>query len=472
MYVLTDIHFLSKKMWVEGNSINAREQGDQIAVKATPEIFDTFCEKIISDKYTENVLITGDLINNGDLQSHKDFIAAAEKLKKAGKKVYVITSTHDYSGNGKDENFFKAVRYTRNGTEEAESVYKTDLPRLYADFGINSADSVDKESSSYSVCLQEGYRLIAINDIGNGRSHCGLFDEGFDWLEGELQRAEDRNEYVILAVHHPVLAPFPLYPALVEFEMFGGYKKMRELLCRYNVKVIFTGHTHVQGIKKYKDSEGRSFFDITTSALPSAEGKMRKVVFDRDAGKCKVESIGIDRINNFETEGKSARDYIYSLNFSGLLEEALKYRKENHNLFIEKASRVFGDSLFKNHKIISELMFSFLDSAKMSFFAALGGKNCRLNEKEKQKLREEYVKTVFFEVLKHIFSGNGVYTPDTPEYKALTGFTAKIDRLLAIIRFDISDKLEGINSVTEMITPFLYNVRTGDDDKIEIDLEK
>jgi hypothetical protein len=53
MYILTDTHYLSKKMWVDGPAITSREMGDQIAIKSTPEILRSFFRKILEDKETE-----------------------------------------------------------------------------------------------------------------------------------------------------------------------------------------------------------------------------------------------------------------------------------------------------------------------------------------------------------------------------------------------------------------------------------
>ena len=63
-YLLTDSHYVSKKNWVEGKPFTFRERSDQIALKATPEILDTFIEKIIADSETDTVLFTGDNVNN------------------------------------------------------------------------------------------------------------------------------------------------------------------------------------------------------------------------------------------------------------------------------------------------------------------------------------------------------------------------------------------------------------------------
>lgn len=471
MYILTDTHYLSEKMWEECEHINNREMGDQIAIKSTPQILRTFFGKIKEDKETEYVLITGDLINNGDRQSHEDFMSELKILTDAGKKVFVTCATHDYAGLGDDENIFHPVKYTKDGCIPAERVYKTELAELYYDFGHKYADSIDEESGSYSVSLGDGIRMIAIYDNGNGRSHCGLFDEGFRWLENEIKEAKEKGETVFLAVHHPVIPPWPVYRAAADFEMFGGYEKLRGIMCEYGVKVIFTGHTHVHGIKKYEDEHGRYFFDITTSALPSAKGKMRKITFDCENSTCSVESIGIDRIDGFDTGGLSAEEYIYSLNFAGLIEKSLPDAATDWDGFLEIISHVFNPAILKKHPLVSKMLIKKFLVMKMGLPAKFAKKITGLTKEEIKYLKSVFVKDVAFNVLSHVFSGNAPYTPDTPEYKAVTGTVIRGTELLKKFGVDIEKMIPGEETALETVKHFLYNTRTGDDNSILIDLE-
>lgn len=471
MYVLTDTHYLSEKMWEECEHINNREMGDQIAIKSTPQILRTFFRKIREDKETDVVLITGDLINNGDRQSHEDYINELKYLTDAGKRVFVTCATHDYAGLGDDENIFHPVRYTKDGCVPAERVYKTELPELYYEYGHKYADSIDSESGSYSVLLCEGLRMIAIYDNGNGRSHCGLFDEGFSWLENEIKKAKEKGEEVFLAVHHPVIPPWPVYRAVADFEMFGGYERLRRIMCENGVRVIFTGHTHVHGIKKYEDEKGRYFFDVTTSALPSAKGRMRKVTFDTENKTCFVESIGIDSIDGFDTKGLSAEEYIYSLNFAGLIEKSLPEAASDWEGFIEKISHVFNPEILKKHPFIARAVIKKFLTLKMGFPARLSKKTSGITKDEIEYLKKIFVKDVAFNVLSHVFSGNAPYTPDTPEYKAVTGTLVSAVSILKKFGVDVEKKIPGDESALETVKHFLYNTRTGDDNTILIDLE-
>lgn len=468
MYVLTDTHFLSPAMWEEGEAINNREMGDQIAIKDTPAILRSFFEKIIADEEAKYVLITGDLINNGDRQSHIDFIEHLKELEKAGKTVFVTCATHDYAGLGDDENIFHAVYYKKDGCVPAERVYKTELPELYYDYGHKYADSIHKESGSYAVLLPGKIRMIAIYDNGNGRSHCGLFDDGFLWLENEIKSAHKRGETVFLAVHHPVIPPWPIYKAVAEFEMFGGYEKLRKIMCENGVRMVLTGHTHVHGIKKYTDDEGRYFYDITTNALPSAEGKMRKLVFDTENKTCSVSSIGIEKIEGIEG---SARDHIYSLNFVGLIEKSFPLMKTDWNKFVSNVSHVANADILKKYPRISKAIINKFLNMKMTLPAKLGKKYGGITKEEMQKLKNISLSETAFNVVAKVFSGNAPYSPETPEYKAITGTVIKAGRVLRRFGVNIDKFVPGEESVLETVKHFLYNTRTGDDNSIIINLE-
>ncbi len=471
-YVLTDTHYLSREMWEECEHIDNREKGDQIAIKSTPQILRSFFKKIIEDKDTEYVLITGDLINNGDRISHRDFIKELQILTQAGKKVFVTAATHDYAGLGDDENIFTPVYYTKDGCVRAERVYKTELPELYFDFGHKYADSIDTESGSYSVSFPGGFRLIAIYDNGNGRSHCGLFEQGFLWLENEIKKANEKGEWVFLAVHHPVIPPWPVYKAVADFEMFGGYERLRKLMCENSVKVIFTGHTHVHGIKKYTDEHDRYFYDITTSALPSAEGKMRKVVFDKNEGTCSVISMGIENIEDFDTKGLSARDYIYSLNFTGLIEKSLPLIDNDWEQFVKNVCHVANIPFLREHPYISKVGIKLFLKLKMTLPARIGKKEGALTKEDIKKLKNIYVSDTVFKIVSRVFSGNGPFPPETPEYKALTGCIKRAVKLLKTFGFDADRLIPGEESALETLCHFLYNDRTGDDDNITVKMEK
>lgn len=468
-YLITDSHFVSKRSWTEGRPFTMRERGDQIALKASPEILDAFIDKILADEETDTVIFTGDNVNNGDIASHEDFRERLKRLADAGKNVYVTTATHDYCGMGDDENFFKACRYTETGTEPAPFMRKAELFDYYYDYGPKQAVSVHRESGSYSVKVGDCVRLVMINDNGNGRSHCGLFEDGVKWLGEQISEAKAAGEYVLLAVHHPVLPPWEVYRHMADFELYGGYRDLWKLMCEEGVRVVFTGHTHVQSIRKYTDGEGRWFVDVATIALVNAAGKMRRVTVEN--GVCDVVSVGIDSVPGLDTNGLSLYEYLFRLNLPGAAETLLKTAVTDYDKFLAMADGMLPVDKLKKHPALVKAACKKLLNMRLSTVAKFGKGYKDLTDEERRQAKEKKVADVMFGILRHIYPGNAPYTPDTVEYKSVIAAVRRADKLVHSFRIE---KVESLippgSSLEEMARPFLYNDRTGDDDAITIEL--
>lgn len=471
-YILTDTHYVSKRNYTPGSkSFSGREKGDQIALRATPEILRSFFDVILADDETDALLITGDLVNSGDMNSHEDFRNELKTLTDAGKRVFVTTATHDYCGMSEDENFFTACRYTEDGAEPIGHMRKSELLPFYYDFGPAQSDSVHEASGSYSLRLFEGVRLIAINDNGNGRSHCGLFEDGFRWLEAEIDKAAAANEKVLLAVHHPVISPWDVYAQAVEFEMFGGYRQLTKLMCEKGVRVIFTGHTHIQNIRKYTDDEGRYFYDVSTTAMSAAAGCMRKVTVDPEAGICKVETVRIPEIKNFDTGGKSFRDYIYHLNFVGKIADALPLANRDWAAFLREAAGVLPTDKLAAHKTLAKFGIKKAENLKLKTLAKFGRNYGGPTKEERISLGDRKALPALFEIVARVQAGNGPFPPETTEYKVFRGTVRRVDKICGALKIRALEKIvpQG-QTLWDVAEPFVYNNRTGDDDTAIIQL--
>ncbi len=473
-YLLTDTHYVSKETWVEGRPFTMRERGDQIALKLSPEILDSFIEQILADDSTDIVLFTGDNVNSGDRASHAEFRQRLEKLTAAGKKVYVTCATHDYcSPNDEDECFQRgAVRYTETGTEPIPVMLRRELFDYYYDYGPKQAIAVHRESGSYVVQLGEGVRLCMIDDNGNGRSHCGLFEEGLQWLKGQIRDAKAAGDYMLLAVHHPVIAPWEIFRHMVDYELYGGYRDLWKLMCEEGVRVVFTGHTHVQSIRKYTDEQNRWFVDVATVAAVNAAGKMRHVTVDLEAGTCDVKSVGLKAIRGVDTGGLSVQDYLYSINFTGRVEKSFPLLRTDFDRFLDETDGVLPADKLRGHKTLAKLALCFVAGRKLSFAAKLGKVWKTLTPEEKQRAKQTGLLDTVFVICRDVYPGNAPFTPDTLEYKALHGVAARLDRIVQ--RFKIKKVQTMIppgSSLAEVAEDFLYNNRTGDDDAITVDLK-
>ncbi len=465
-YLLTDTHYFSKSNWVMGKPALDRVRENQIALLETPEILDSYIDFILSDESTNIVFFLGDNVDNADMNSHYEFRQRLEKLVSGGKKVYMTYATHDYIGGDDDENNFQhSLRLTADGTEPLPFMKRGELADFYYDFTEKNALDVHKKSGSYSVKLDEKTRLIAVIDNGNGRSFCGLTDDGPQWLEEQIKKANEKNEYVLLAVHHPVLPPWDCYKNAAEDAMYGGYKELCEMMCRENVRVVFTGHTHVQSIKEYTGENGNSFYDVATVSLANAYGKMRKVTVDDD-GLCTVESIETD----FKGISKS-KEELYRQNFPGIWEDLLPLAVKDYSDFLSLADGYLPVEKLKKLKIPLKLAFKRIDKMTLYSAARLTRVGKRLSGSEKEEARGILLKSVAFEMLRHIFTGNAPFKPDTVEYKVVSGALSAADALIEKLNLKkIKNAIPDL-SLKKIADDFLYNNRTGDDDSIKIYLK-
>lgn len=470
-YLLTDSHYVSPKIWVEGDPMTHRERGDQIALKATPQILDAFFEKILADHETDTVVFLGDNVNNGDMQSHEDFRSSLHRLITAGKKVYLVCATHDYCGAGDDENFFMSCRYTETGSEPIPFMRKHELFDYYYEFGPKQALSVHKESGSYTVQLGPGVRLIMISDNGNGRSFCGLFEDGVQWLKTQIAEAKNTGNLILLAVHHPVLPPWEVFRHMADFELYGGYRELWKLMCDTDVRVVFTGHTHVQNIRKYTDENGRWFCDVSTIALANAAGKMRKITVDPQTGTCEIRSVGIDKIQGLDTAGKSVYSYLYALNFPGILEQLIPLCLQDYHAFLALADGFLPVDQLKKFKLPVKAACKKLTRMKISSIAKFGKVWRTLSPQQRVQAKSELALDLVFEMLRHIYTGNAPFPPETLENRIITAAAIRLDVFVKKFHIKkVQDLIPPGSSLSEMVQDFLYNNRTGDDDSICLQL--
>lgn len=73
----------------------------------------------------------------------------------------MLTATHDYQDDGQTN------AYSGDEKVKIPAAKREELFEMYREFGPDEAISVHRDSMSYVVQLQDGYRLFAINDDRN-----------------------------------------------------------------------------------------------------------------------------------------------------------------------------------------------------------------------------------------------------------------------------------------------------------------
>lgn len=95
-YQITDLHYYPAKLLnAQGKAWINRAMYDQKCIAESEAILDATIQMLLDDKEIDIVLITGDNVCDGERVGHISLAEKLHKLTEAGKKVYIITGTHD-----------------------------------------------------------------------------------------------------------------------------------------------------------------------------------------------------------------------------------------------------------------------------------------------------------------------------------------------------------------------------------------
>ncbi len=234
-------------------------------------IIDTFFAEI-AENDSEIVLLPGDLTDHGTRNEHEAFRDFLKKFEASSKKrVYVVPGNHDYYG--------------------ADKVTPEEFANYYAEFGYNENTTVrDPNSASYTVDLNDEYRLLAIDSCKPGDGASGIDEKRLNWITEQAQRAEKDGKKLISMMHHNLINHFIFGQMVHPGEFIDSEIGLPEIYAQYNIRYNLTGHTHAHDIKAYTGTNGVTVYDVLTSSLNLYPLPYRNITFG-DEVEIKTEFI-------------------------------------------------------------------------------------------------------------------------------------------------------------------------------------
>lgn len=404
-YLVTDTHYYAM------DALGVSNHSDQKCMNESGAIIDAAFEKIIAQDEIDILLIAGDLTNNGEMASHTEFISKLNRLKAAGKRVYVITATHDYG-----------LRELKDGDtvgEEDGRACRSQLRGMYNEFGFNEAIAEYSDGLSYVVQLEPGFRLLALNDDGNGRSFCGCDDEQMTWVLSQIKAARDAGEYLFAMTHHPVLPPSPVYPVMSKRDMHGGYETVPTIFADAGLQFIFTGHSHMQNIGFITTERGNTFCDINTGSLVGYPTPIRRVTLDDEKM-----TISTEKLETFDWDfrGKEPQQYLQD-HFDFLLNDIFDSMANDFEHFVSLAG---GFSMTREKAEKLNIPIKLIGKTMQRLTLGKAGRLLLVSGKVDKSIKDVLIKDLMVEIVRNIFSGNEHYSPDTPTYQAIMALIGRL----------------------------------------------
>lgn len=288
------------------------------------------------------LLLPGDLVHAGTMEETVLVAGLLKEFEAAyGKPVYVVPGNHDLFNISVSE--FKTV---------------------YADFGYNEALAQDTLSASYTVDLDGGYRLIAIDSCDPGESPNGMTKERVDWIAAQGEKAKADGKKLIAMMHHNLLEHFILGKTIHPGAVVDDKElALPEVFAKAGIKYVFTGHTHDHDIASYTAADGTVVYDVVTSTLNSYPCPYREVRFSQEV---KIETKYVDSIDT-------------SILPEGITENALALAESDFTAYTKECVWIGLESTFNSYTSAKGLknLLKLEDEEMNAIIDKVGGK---LNE--------------------------------------------------------------------------------------------
>lgn len=457
--VLSDIHYISPRLAVEG---------------CNEDLIDTaVAEKSLyqAAEDADVLIIHGDVTNSGDIYSHEDLVKILYDIKAKGKRIFVTFATHDYhhhraymrmTGDNKikfssrpwempyfnpdttdwhsylsdeDKIRYKDVPDADNAPKLVPTATPEEIWKMYYDFGPSEAISVNEESFSYCCQLDDGLRVLILNDIF--RNEEALSDKSpsftpacFKWIEQCKAQADADGSYIFAVSHHPFI------PASPAHFIGADYRNLRSpytghILADMGIDLVFTGHTHFNNIGFLTSDKGNILCDITTPGTHFLPPEYRLVWLDGKTENIKYETVEIGIPDGIEIPDETLGKY---------------YRRQ---MYEEYYNKICGKDNFVGKLLrkltVGDIHFLFSGAAD-------------LTKDEYAQIKDMLIFDLLTSLAFNMLTGDGQYTPDTAVYKFSVAMAAGLDSICDHVPFiDIKGKFLKGYTVFEVIDALCFD---------------
>ena len=212
-------------------------------------------ESFVDDAIKRNIDF---IIWTGDNAPHDTWEGEQPKVYEIAQTIKDTIDSKFNNGDTKIPVFYSLgnhEKYPNDDYKDNESEMLENMTKIFDNYLDDNAKSTFREGGYYSMKYKDtNLTIIALNCLVCDCFNFNMFNSTkahakamFKWLEGELQKAEEKGEFVYILNHFPLNGDFTLTECAKRFQaLFDRYE--------YNIRGIFSGHTHlddIEGISEY-----------------------------------------------------------------------------------------------------------------------------------------------------------------------------------------------------------------------------
>lgn len=451
-YHLSDLHYQSKSVW-KGTSWEIEKEEGSTLSRFSEEITKKVIDDIKKDHEIDTIIITGDITNQGDRESHMEMVDILRDLVNSGKKVYTMIASHDFSCHP----FIIQDGWAKTAIDEFRS--EKDACAFYKEFGPNQAISVDDETLSYVVQLNDKIRYISINpSYGDKERNSEMYfsDAFMLWVKEQADKARNDGCIIIAGVHYPILTPSPMYKLVGGISCFikDPIERARQF-ADMGINLLLTGHTHIFSMNNMVFENSNNFYQVTTSALTAYPPLYRKIEIDENTSDVKISTIDVGDITY---NGKTINvNEATRKNFIGLIEPTVeKMQYDAKVLMLIGGGMETKEAMLEKHNFLITRIARFLNKLTFGKIAKYIKKESGLKKVDYASIKDKKVLPFLVQLVATLYDGKQQYSPDSKEYKVFMSLIAVFDSIIKCLRINI-EKITHTKNLYDLIEPMLYN---------------
>lgn len=340
--IIADPHYYSEKLGNSGKAYERRASSDQKMLAQSRGTVLAALEHI-KNSDAEFLLIAGDLSNDGEKVSHEEMRELLYEFKKV-MPVYVITATHDWCCDGNPRRYDGDKVYN-----DVQTIRPHELHDFYRDFGLSESISeyhTHQDKVSYIVRPCDGVSVFCLDDDQNGAGSSGYSQEHFKWIKEQTIAAKLRGDVVFGMQHHHLF--LTEFDRIINSNSGVEYRiKQATDFADIGFSVMFTGHSHMQHIRKLKTESGNHFYEINVGSISGYPAPICYCTVTNEGIDVKTEHVEKFTHNTKEYTNDFLKEHATAL-FSDIINAAAVNEKDKFvavveaiGLSAEKASKIW-----------------------------------------------------------------------------------------------------------------------------------
>ena len=302
MMLIADPHVMAQSLTEESRSFDLMMQKQRKMLHLSESAFIATIDTALLYK-PSLVLIPGDLTKDSEVASHDVVLGQLKRLEEAGIAVLLIPGNHDIDGDAK--------AYIGESAQGVDALSDAEWEDKYS-MVYSQVTAKDPLSHSYLAEPISGVSILGI-DASHGAGDGYLSDETFQWLLNQADLARDKGNTVIAMCHWQLLNHVDGDGIIMESGRLQNADIVRDSLMAHGVRLVLTGHVHVNSISTYRDTismTGDSIVEISTGSPITYPCPYRWLTVSDDRSNISVETANLTTLPNYSDLTQYSREWM------------------------------------------------------------------------------------------------------------------------------------------------------------------